>query len=249
MKISLITINRNNTDGLGRTLASIVGQLHDISPGCEIEHIVVDGESSDGSIDTNRRALDTLGSRVLNVPPRGVYNAINHGLDNSSGDVLGLLHSGDVFVSDDILSTVAATFADDPSVHYIYGDVAIGRRHYSGAGFDTSSARTGFAPPHPSLYVRREVNERLGHYDESLRIAADFEYFLRLLTDSGLKGRYMERLMVRMEPGGMSQKLSNRLWHNNTERLVALGRHGLPSSRWHLMRHYGKIIKGFFRGV
>lgn len=247
MKISIITIHRNNPEGLRRTLASVAGQLRELRPGRELEYVVVDGESAGGLPEDCADRLSELGATVLTRAPRGVYDAINEGLRAATGDIVGLLHAGDVFAVSATADRIADVFEWDSVTDYVYGDVTIGRRHYSGDNFTRERALTGFAPPHPSLYLRREAARRLGDYDVGLRVAADFEYFLRLLNDSSLKGVYVPEVFVEMETGGMSQRLSNRLWHNNTERLAALRKHGMPASRLRLLGHYGSIIKGFMK--
>lgn len=245
MKISIVTINRNNAAGLRRSLMSIASQSVLRDSRHSVRHIVVDGMSDDGSLDAVADLTASLGSVVISLEPRGVYHAINAGLDLASGDIVGLLHAGDELASDSVLADIAGRFETDPQLGYTYGDVTVGRRYYSGAGFDRKSVLTGFAPPHPSLYIRTCVQKQVGPYDESLRVAADFDLFVRLLLADGIKGAYHPGKTVVMEPGGMSQSLGNRLWHNNSERLRSLRLHGLPASRWRLSKHYLTVLKGF----
>ena len=242
MKISLITINRNNAKGLKATLCSIAAQLAHLPADVELEHIIVDGESSDHSLSV----IDPkLRSNLFVVPPKGVYNAINTGLTASTGDVVGLLHSGDTFSSDNILATVASYFEKNKNIDYIYGDAYVGRRFYQGEPLSVKMLTEGFAPPHLTLYVRRNVLDKHGLYDETYRIGADFDYFARLAVDSDLSGQYLPLTMVDMEGGGISQSLFSRLWTNNTEKMRALRKNRLPASRLAVLRHYSKVIKGY----
>ena len=240
MKISLITINRNNAAGLARTCRSILAQ-EQVGTGFDLEHIVVDGASTDDSL---KQILPGLNSIVLVSEPQGVYNAINNGLRKASGDVIGLLHSGDELAHPAVLAEVSDAFGAG-DMDYLWGDVRIGKRFYSGDDFNRKTLLGGFAPPHPSLYVSRNTFEQIGYYDENLHTAADYDYFVRLHLASNLKGRYLKEIIVNMEPGGLSQTLKNRLWHNNTERLASLRKNGLPASRLKLMTHYKKVIQGF----
>ena len=242
MKISVITINRNNAQGLKRTLESISAQKKQFGDNVVLEHIIVDGESTDDSLS---QLIPALESTVISTPPRGVYDAINHGISKATGDIIGLLHSGDVFAEDDTLATIVGTFEQDPSLNYLWGDITIGKRYYKGNDFTEKALKTGYAPPHPTLYMSREAVEIVGEYDVSYRVAADFEYFIRLFKSPQLKGRYTGRCLVVMEPGGLSQKLSSRLWRNNNEKLHALRHNGIPSSLWLLMARYKNIFKGF----
>ena len=242
MKISIITINRNNAAGLGRTLRSIARQLKTLSPERTIEHIVVDGQSTDQSL---HQLLPELNSQVIIAPPKGIYNAINLGIKQSTGDIIGLLHSGDAYIDDDILQTLAEHFETNPGDDFVWGDIIIGLRQYGAANFSPRKLTIGFAPPHPSLYLRRHVIDRIGLYNETYTTAADFEYFVRLFTYRSFTGSYLPLTMVKMQPGGTSQKFLNRLWLNNTERLRALSRHGLPANRLRLLAYYPIVLKGF----
>lgn len=242
MKISIITINLNNAFGLRRTINSIATQVAHLAPGGEIEHIIVDGESHDGSLDRLPRDLKSI---VLSAPAKGVYNAINVGLDVVTGDIVGLLHSGDVYASPDALSIIAGRFMAPDNVDFIWSDVTVGKRFYSGKDFTPGSLLSGFAPPHPSLYMRRSVFEKAGKYDESFKVAGDFDYFIRLFHDPYIRGIYMPGALVQMEAGGLSQKFVNRVWTNNRERLRALRKNGLPASPWRIVTHYKNVFSGF----
>lgn len=242
MKISIVTINRNNRDGLRRTLRSIAGQTAVGRPDVDVEHVVVDGESTDGSLD----GLDSaLGSIVRVCPPRGVYNAVNEGIKTTSGDIVGLLHAGDTYAGPEVLGRVLARFAESDAPDYVYGDVTIGRRYFKGDRLSRASVADGDVPPHPSLYMRRSAIEAVGLYDESYRNGADFEYFVRLAVNAALSGAYLPFVLVDMEPGGMSQSLRSRLVTNNVERVRALRKHGLPANPLRFFRHYVTALKGF----
>lgn len=242
MKVSIVTINRNNASGLERTARSVAAQLGRMAKDHELEYIVVDGMSTDGSLEN---IPDELNPVILKASPQGVYNAINVGLCRGGGDIVGLLHSGDVYADDDVARGIADFFVSRPDVDFVWGDVSIGKRMYSGRDFTPKALVTGFAPPHPSLYMRRRVLNKIGKYDETYKTAADFEYFVRLFSDTSLKGEYIPVVMVDMQPGGASQKWVNRLITNNVERLRALKSHGLPASRLKLLAHYKHIIKGY----
>lgn len=242
MKLSLITINRNNRSGLKRTLDSIASQLPRIKDKCEFEHIVVDGESTDGSLS---ELLPELNSVVVVSPPKGVYNAINEGLRHVTGDVVGLLHSGDVFHADNVLPLVLDVFKKEPETDYVFGNVILGHRNYVGDKFDENTLAEGYAPPHPSLYVRRKVVDTIGFYDDTFRVAADFDYFVRIARDKSLHGRYLPVPMVRMETGGLSTKLYNRIFINNKEKIRSLRKNGLRSGYFRILKHYLKIVKSY----
>lgn len=265
MKVSIITITRNNLAGLKKTVTSVrtqrvgdvdgsapdrapeAGNAADNSPlpDIEIEHIIVDGESTDGTV----QWLDNQDNiKLVTAPPRGVYHAINRGLEVAGGDVLMLLHAGDTFTSDSIVRQVARQFAD-PSLDFLFGDLhyvdAKGRtvRRYSGSHGSLEALLHGYAPPHPTMAVRMSTQRSVGQYSEDYVIAADFEMFGRFFCRPDIKYLYLPLDMVEMEAGGISSSVVSRLWINNREKLRALRRCGLPASMPRVLSHYLYIIR------
>ena len=241
MLVSLLTINRNNAEGLRRTVESVRRQLIHLPPEHSLEYIIVDGESTDGSLEN----LPQMNASVIKAEPKGIFNAINIGLAMTTGDIVGLLHSGDVYATDSALSGIIHNFECDGSLDYVWGDITIGRRLYIGMPFTQKALMQGFAPPHLSLYINRKVLEIIGMYDEQFKVAGDYDYFVRLSKQRNLKGLYLNRILVRMEPGGISQSFRNRLWNNNKERLKSLKNNGLPAHYLRILCHYRNVIKSF----
>ena len=184
MKISIITATLNNVRDIKATIDSVLSQNH-----ADIEYIIVDGGSTDGSenIIADAAAAHPDIIRAVTLPANGVYNAINHGINLATGDVIGLLHGNDRFTEVDILTLVALAMKDE-AIDVVFGDVyfvkpGIGKvvRRYSAHGFTRDRLLTLSAPPHPTLCVRREVYERYGLYKEDYVTAADFEFSARIL--------------------------------------------------------------------
>ncbi len=240
--ISVVTINHNNAKGLKRTLESVTAQRAYLPDAVTLEHIIVDGNSTDESLAWINSDIE---SKVIIVPAKGVYNAANVGLRQASGDIVGLLHAGDIYTTDEALSIIAGCFESDSCLDFTWGDVTIGHRYYRGKNFSVKGLTTGFAPPHPSLYIRRALLDTVGYYDETYENAADFDYFVRIALQSSLKGIYIPGAMVVMEPGGKSQTLRSRLFINNRERLTALRRHGLKTSHLKLLVNYKNVLAGY----
>jgi len=245
MTISIITITRNNAAGLRRTLQSLKEQtFHDV------EHIIVDGESTDDTL----AVLDTLRgrSKVMSHSPLGVYDAINAGFRLVTGDIVGLLHAGDVFTSPTVLEQVAREFDTEPKPDFIFGDVHFSRpgkksvvRYYSGRDGGVKWMLRGFTPPHPSLYMRRELMEEVGPYRAGYKLSADFEMFLRLFNNDKFRWRYVPLDMVTMATGGLSSRWSNRLWGHNMERMRAFRDNNMRPSALKISIHYIKVIQSY----
>ena len=205
MKISIITITYNSEKTLPRALDSVQSQSYG-----EIEHIIVDGASTDGTkamIEAYAKTHQNV--RWISEPDEGIYNALNKGIRMATGDVIGFLHSDDVFFSPDSVAQIAAAFADE-TVDVVYGDLQycngdkVTRRWVSNA-FDPKTLKFGWMPPHPTVYVRKKVYEEVGPYDEWFRISADYDMILRIFT-AGYKSQYIPVVLVSMETGGASNR-------------------------------------------
>ncbi|MEO6898229.1 MAG: glycosyltransferase family 2 protein [Caldimonas sp.] len=235
MKISVVTATWNSAATVADTLASINAQTHP-----DVEQIIVDGGSTDATLDI----VEAKGQRVaavLSERDEGIYDAMNKGLKLARGEVVGLLNSDDFLASPDVLAKIAEAFAD-PSVDAVYGDLCYVRqnmpsqivRYWHSGPFRSGSFARGWAPPHPTLYVRRELFDRVGGFDLAYSLAADFELMVRLFEVHRVRVRYLPMVMVRMRMGGASNKSLRNIVHQNREIWRALHHHGLagPMLGW-----------------
>jgi glycosyltransferase len=167
--------------------------------------------------------------RVVSESDQGIYDALNKGLRLATGAVVGLVHSDDVLAGPQVLDWVAEAFADS-EVAAVYGDLDYVSahdpqrvvRHWRAGECTPSRFRRGWMPPHPTLFVRREVFERYGGYDTSYRIAADYDAILRWLGREGLRAAYIPKVMVRMRLGGASNGSLGRVLRKSREDYRAL---------------------------
>ena len=206
MKISIVTPTWNSAETLRDTLESVLRQDY-----AHFEHIVVDGGSSDGTLDILREYSERYGDRIrwISEPDEGIYDAMNKGIEMCTGDVVGVLNSDDFFTSSDALSTIAAGIGKHDAVygdiHYVDpADVNAPVRYYSSALFRRWKMRFGFMPAHPSFYCRKRIYTDYGLYDNSFRIAADFEMLLRLIYLHRIDACYIPKDFVTMRTGGAS---------------------------------------------
>lgn len=240
MKITIITATRNNGATLNETINSVISQTH-----TDIDYIIIDGNSTDNSLDIIKqwqaRYPDKI--RYISESDNGVYNAINKGINLAKGEIIGLLHGNDYFSSSNILSQVAERFKS-AQTDMIYGDINFvnkkGKcvRHYSSKNFTPQMLNIGIAPPHPSLYLRKNIHEKYGNYKEDYIVGADFELFIRLMLVYNIKGEYLPLNMVTMRTGGLSTQLKNRIFTNNKEKLRALKENGIQASFFSLLKRY-----------
>jgi glycosyltransferase len=203
MKVSIVTVSYNSGPTIADTLVSVATQSYS-----DIEHIVVDGGSSDDTVVQIRRHCTRV-AHWVSEGDCGIYDAMNKGLARATGDIVGFLNADDVLDGNDAVQHLV-TAAEDADV--VYGNLVYVRaddlkqvvRTWKTGHFRTSRLRLGWMPPHPTFYVRRTVLAEVGLFDISLRIAADYDFMLRCLTRSGIKVAYLPHVLVRMRAGGVS---------------------------------------------
>jgi glycosyltransferase involved in cell wall biosynthesis len=232
LKISVVTAVRNGASAIRATLESVATQAYR-----DVEHVVVDGASTDGTADIVRAYGDRV-ARLVSERDAGVYDAFNKGWRLATGDVVGYLNAADVYTSADILRRVAEAFAAE-AVDAVYGDVLIVDeatasrvlRVYRSDHFRPARLPYGFMPAHPTLFLRRELYERLDGYDPSYRIAGDYELCVRLFVGQGIRYRYLGGPpMVRMPRGGLSNSGWRSTWIITREMQRACAENGVPTN-------------------
>lgn len=228
VKISVITVVFNGADTIEDTLRSVAAQTHP-----DVEHIVVDGGSTDGTREILARYGDRL-ARVVSEPDHGIYDAMNKGIALATGDVVGTLNADDMYMDDGVLAKVAQTFADQ-SVEACYADlIYVDRedthriiRYWTSRPYKEGLFRRGWIPAHPTFFVRSAVYERCGMFDPEFKIQSDFELTMRFLSICGIRSVYIPKIFVRMRMGGTTNKKLSNIIKGNLESYRALRKHGV----------------------
>lgn len=224
MKVTIITVAYNSAATIADTLRSVAAQRHPF-----IEHIVVDGASTDATLEIVRREGAHV-SRVVSEPDGGIYDAMNKGLRLATGELVGFLNADDMFADELAVTRIVETAASGAAA--VYGDLVyvsesntdqVVRWWRSGA-FDARQLRLGWMPPHPTFYIRPAAI-RGGGFDTGFRIAADYEFMLRQLTRPGLRIAYVPHVLVRMRMGGASNRSVRALFRKMREDIRAMRRH------------------------
>ncbi len=237
MKISVITVCLNSAVTIRDTIESVLAQDHP-----DIEHIIVDGVSRDGTMDIVR----SYGSRIAKVvsePDRGMYDSANKGLRLATGDVVGMLNSDDYYATNDVLSTMARTFSER-GVDVVHGDLDFidprdttrVTRRFRSREFSPGDFKRGWHPAHPTFYVRREVLLKVGGFDERYRIASDIDLMMRVLEVEKASSAHIPRVLIKMREGGLSNGSLRRIWRANVECYQAMHRAGLAVPWWFVLR-------------
>lgn len=245
-KISIITAVLNRRSTIGSAIRSVQSQTY-----YNIEHIIQDGGSTDGTLDIIKQTMNSSTSFV-SEPDCGIYDAINRGIERASGDIIGLMHSDDVFHNPMVISKVASAFAD-PKVDLVYGDLEYVSpnnlskvvRHWVAGEYHPTLLKRGWMPPHPTLYLRRSVFDEYGSYDCSLQIAADYDAILRFLGRANLKIVYIPEVLVKMRLGGESNRSLKRIIRKSLEDLIAIRRNGVGGMMTLLLKNLRKLPQFF----
>ena len=205
MKVSVITscFNRKNT--IRGAIESVLAQDYP-----NIEYIVVDGASTDGSLEIINEYENRI-SKIISEPDHGMYEAINKGIKAATGDVVGLLHSDDFFYDSHVISHVVKKM-EETGADFLYGNglfvnyenTAKVVRDWIGGKYRTWKVKHGWLPLHPTCYIKRDVMMKRGLYNETYKIAADSDLLLRYLMSGDLTVAYLDEYIVRMRMGGLS---------------------------------------------
>ena len=204
-KISVITVCLNSEKTIERSIQSLLSQTY-----TEIEYIVIDGGSNDKTkdiLETYKEDIDILISEKDN----GLYDGLNKGIGMSTGDIIGILHSDDIFEHKDVLSKIAKTMSDSKT-DMCFSDTLIVdsedriTRFYSSKYFNRYLLRIGWMPSHPATFIKRSVFEKFGNYSLHYSVASDFDFFLRVFKGNDINWKYLDDITVRMSTGGSSNQ-------------------------------------------
>lgn len=245
-KVSIVTSVFNRESTISEAMESILAQDYP-----NIEHIIQDGASTDGTLDTITR-LAGENVKLESAPDGGIYDGINKGLIRATGDIIGLMHSDDIFADHRVVSKVAEAMAD-PDVDGVYGDLdyvsqqdtrKIVRKWRSGP-YSLKKLRRGWMPPHPTLYLKREVFELWGMYDTSFRIAADYDAMLRYMVKGGIRLAYVPEIFVKMRVGGESNRSLRKILRKSHEDYRAIRSNGVGGLGTLAAKNLSKIQQFF----
>jgi len=204
VRVSVVTVSRNAASTIGDTIRSVAEQTQ-----AEVEHIIVDGASSDGTQDVIR-GFEHFVNKWVSEPDCGIYDAMNKGIAMATGDVIGFLNADDVYAHQNVCAEVVDTLnAED--LDACYSDIVFVRddlrrivRYYRPQSFSPEKLAYGWMPPHPSLFLKKRLFEKYGRFRTDYRIAADYELVVRLFWKYRIRYRYLPGVSVKMRMGGVS---------------------------------------------
>ncbi len=248
LKVSIITTCYNRVATIRGAVESVLGQDYD-----DVEYIIVDGASTDGSVEVLREYEGRV-ARIVSEKDGGMYEAINKGIRLATGDIVGLVHSDDFLYDTHTLSHIVDVF-QRTGADFVYGDgIYVDAedtqkviRNWIGGQYKRWKVKLGWLPLHPTCYIRRDVILREGLYDESYKIAADTDYLVRYLYEARLKVVYTRRYIIRMRMGGLSTDNEKRkaMWHEDIRLYRSHGFWPVPTKLMKMMWKVPQFVSAY----
>ena len=223
MKISIITIAYNSENSISDAINSVLSQTYP-----DIEYIIVDGKSKDKTVEIVKSYGNKI-SKFVSEPDKGIYDALNKGIEMASGDVVGFMHSDDLFADEHVIEKVARLFKEK-NVDSIYGDLNYVfkndtnkiLRYWKSDEFSLRRLKFGWMPPHPTFYVKRKIYEKYGGFDIDFKISSDYDSMLRFLGKYKISTAYLPEVMIKMRVGGASNRSLKNIIQKSTEDFRAI---------------------------
>jgi glycosyltransferase involved in cell wall biosynthesis len=240
MRFSIITAVFNNLEQLKGAIASVENQSN-----VQVEHVIQDGMSSDGTADY----IESLNSSVISFSSEkdnGIYDALNRGIARANGEIIGLLHSDDFF-NGDVLHKIEKFFLEGydgvyADLDYVSkDDISKIFRKWKSGSFNLMKLRFGWMPPHPTLFLRKQVYDELGTFDLKYRIASDYDFILRVFSNPKYRIAYLPETIVKMRVGGESNKSLKNIIKKSSEDLDIASKHFSPASLTILSKNLRKV--------
>lgn len=242
MRISLITISYNSENTIQKTLESVKHQSIK-----DFEFLIIDGNSKDNTLNIikNHKFID----KVISEKDRGIYDALNKGIKNSTGEIIGFLNSDDTLYTENSLELISNAF--DENTDCIFGDLIYTdseqniKRVWKGSDFIKGDFKRGWMPAHPTFYCRRSIYEKFGLYNDSYRIAGDFELMLRFFEKHNIRSKYISHTLVNMKVGGASNSGIKSKINILKEEFRAFKENDIPINKLFYILNKAKKLKEF----
>lgn len=228
MKISIITVVRNNKEFIESCIKSVLDQTYK-----DIEYIVIDGASTDGTFEIVNK-YNSKASKIISEKDSGFIYAMNKGLGLASGDVVGFLHSDDFYADNTVIEKIADSFKRN-NTDSLYGDLVYVTknnpdkivRYWRGREYDANSLRWGWMPAHPTFFVKKNIYEKYGYFNTDFKISTDYENMLRFLYKYKISAHYLPETIIKMRFGGVSNRSVKNIVRKTVEDYRACRLYGL----------------------
>jgi glycosyltransferase involved in cell wall biosynthesis len=242
MLISIITVVYNNRNHIEDCVRSVLKQTYN-----SIEYIVIDGGSTDGTLQILEKYKSNI-AILRSEPDKGMYDALNKGIALAKGDIVGLLHSDDFFHNENVISNIADKFAEK-HIHGTYGDLLYVDkddsqkviRYWKSKSFHKGLLAKGWMPPHPTLFLKRDIYEQTGLFNMQYKIAADYDFMVRVLMKSNYTFEYIPEIITCMRVGGVSNKGFRNIYNKSREDYLIMKRNKIGGLLTLIMKNISKL--------
>lgn len=254
MQVSLITCTFNSEKTIKDCCISISSQSYE-----NIEHIVIDKQSKDLTLSIANK-FKIRNQRQIQQKNEGIYSAINEGLKNANGDIIGILHSDDELIEKDIIKKIVKIF-DEQNVDVVFSNLIytsknnknrIIRKWVSNLDqgiqsniFLNKKIQNGWMPPHTTLFLKKDILGKIGYYDENFRISSDYDFLIRLFKILDLKVYFLNEFSIKMRIGGVSNKNLKNIIIKMSEDYNIMKKHNLSSIKAIFLKNISKISQFF----
>ena len=236
----------NSASTIADTVRSVSGQRYP-----SIEHIIIDGGSTDGTLEVLSPFREKI-AVLVSEPDGGMYDAMNKGIRVASGSIIGILNADDVYAGPDVIATVVKEFVDK-DIDALFADLVIVDRenidqtirYYRSASFAPGRFAYGWMPAHPTFFTRKTCYERYGLYKTDYRMSADYELLVRFLARENIPYSYLDRVIVKMRRGGVSNRGIENKWITNQEIVRACRENGVETNLFKVLLKYPRKLLEF----
>jgi len=253
LKVSIVTACRNRANTIAGSVHSVMSQTYD-----NIEHVIVDGASTDGTLAAIEACHSTRISKLVSEKDRGCYEGLNKAIRLTTGDIVSWLHSDDVYFSDTVIADVVKVF-EETGCDFVYGDgifVSVENpawiiRDWVSGKYSDSKMQNGWLPLHTTVFVRRDIFDRFGYYREDYRISSDTFWLLKCMYKTGIKIEYLKKHVVVMGYGGLSTSWEKTLlrWREDLGIYIQMGISPRTALFKKIMRKVPQFLKAPFSKV
>jgi len=248
LKISIITAVYNNIDTISEAIESVLSQTYD-----DLEYIIIDAASTDGTVDIIKQYQDKI-SIFVSEPDNGIYDGLNKGIALATGDVIGFLHSDDLYQHNRVIGVVAEAFKNY-QVDSVFGDLNYVNkedtskiiRYWKSGDFSFKKLHRGWMPPHPTFFVKRNVYEKFDVFDTSFKIAADYDIILRFLGKHQISTHYIPEVFIKMRVGGESNKNLKNFIQKSKDDLRAMKKNSIGHAGSLFLKNISKLRQFFIK--
>lgn len=250
MTISIITVCYNSDKYIRTAFDAVLYQSY-----ADLEYIVVDGASMDSTVSIIKEYEPLFKGKMkwISEPDRGLYDAMNKGIKMATGEVVGILNSDDLYLNSKVLCSVMEVFANDPRLDMVYGDLLYVKqddvdkivRKWISTPYYKGFFEHGNVPPHPALFLRKQVYQNAGLFNLEYKLAADYEFMFRIFNKFQFKSFYLNSVLVKMRLGGATNKSFKNIFDGNREILQAWTDNGKKAPLTLMPRRVLKRLKQF----